>query len=207
MKCSPISVRLRINSLLRSQISTALILLVVTDGSSSSFVGFSLLELVCVFSKYELLHCAFFVSFALFHVSYLKIACLPKLVERLDQSPIFYLFLFIKRYLFLYNKRRQHKLRPSTLRHYTSRPGTTPLNMWHMYAKVWAVHVLIVQLILLPLISLPPKAKLSKMTIPMAILKVIPHLSRGWLLAHSLMGMVHSLWLFGFRKGILRYVR
>ena len=28
-------------------------------------------------------------------------------MERLDQSPIFYLFLFIKRYLFLYNKRRQ----------------------------------------------------------------------------------------------------
>jgi hypothetical protein len=85
----------------------ALILLVVTDGSSSSFVGFSLLELVCVFSKYEFLHCAFLVSFALFHVSYLKIAYIPKLVERLDQSPIFYLFLFIKRYLFLYNKRRQ----------------------------------------------------------------------------------------------------
>jgi hypothetical protein len=38
----------------------ALILLVVTDGSSSSFVGFSLLELVCVFSKYEFLHCHFF---------------------------------------------------------------------------------------------------------------------------------------------------
>ena len=73
----------------------ALILLVVTDGSSSSFVGFSLLELVCVFSKYEFLHCAFLVSFALFHVSYLKIAYIPKLVERLDQSPIFYLFLFI----------------------------------------------------------------------------------------------------------------
>ena len=87
----------------------ALILLVVTDGSSSSFVGFSLLELVCVFSKYEFLHCAFLVSFALFHVSYLKIAYIPKLVERLDQSPIFYLFLFIKRYLFLYNKRRQHQ--------------------------------------------------------------------------------------------------
>ena len=85
----------------------ALILLVVTDGSSSSFVGFSLLELVCVFSKYEFLHCTFLVSFVLFHVSYLKIAYIPKLVERLDQSPIFYLFLFIKRYLFLYNKRRQ----------------------------------------------------------------------------------------------------
>ena len=62
----------------------ALILLVVTDGSSSSFVGFSLLELVCVFSKYEFLHCAFLVSFALSHVSYLKIAYIPKLVERLD---------------------------------------------------------------------------------------------------------------------------
>jgi len=70
-------------------------------------VGFSLLELVCVFSKYEFLHCAFLVSLALFHVSYLKIAYIPKLMERFDQSPIFYLFLFIKRYLFLYNKRRQ----------------------------------------------------------------------------------------------------
>jgi hypothetical protein len=76
-----------------------------------------------------------------------------------------------------------------------------------MYAMGWAVHVPIVQLVLSPLISLPPKAKLIKVTIPMAVVTVIPHLFLGWLLAHSLMGMVHSWWLFGFRKGIFRDVR
>jgi hypothetical protein len=75
-----------------------------------------------------------------------------------------------------------------------------------MYAMGRAVHVPVVQLVLSPLISLPPKAKLSKMTVPMAVVTVIPHLSLGWLLVHSLMGMVHSWWLFGFRKGILRDV-
>jgi len=75
-----------------------------------------------------------------------------------------------------------------------------------MYAMGWTVHVPVVQLILSPLISLPPKAKLNKVTIPMAILTVIPYLSLGWLLVHSLVGMVHSWWLFGFRKGILRDV-
>ena len=75
-----------------------------------------------------------------------------------------------------------------------------------MYAMGLAVHVLVVQLVLMHLISLPLKAELSKMTIPMAVVTVIPHLSLGWLLAHSLVGMVHSWWLFGFRKGILRDV-
>jgi hypothetical protein len=37
----------------------------------------------------------------------------------------------------------------------------------------------------------------------MAVVTVIPHLSLGWLL-HSLVGMVHSWWLLGSRKGILR---
>ena len=69
-----------------------------------------------------------------------------------------------------------------------------------------AVHVPVVQLILSPLISLPPKAKLSMMTNPLAVVIVIPHLSLGWLLAHSLVGMVHSWWLFGFKKGIVRDV-
>jgi hypothetical protein len=72
-----------------------------------------------------------------------------------------------------------------------------------MYAMGRAVHVPVVQLVLSPLISLPSKAKLSKVTIPMAVLIVIPHLSLGWLLAHSLVGMVHSWWPFGIRKGIL----
>jgi hypothetical protein len=75
-----------------------------------------------------------------------------------------------------------------------------------MYAMGRVVHVLVVQLILSPLISLSPKAKLSKVTIPMAVVTLIPYLSLGWLLAHSLVGMVHSWWLFGFRKGILRVV-
>jgi hypothetical protein len=35
-----------------------------------------------------------------------------------------------------------------------------------MYTKGWAIHVPVVQLILTPLISLPPKAELSKVTIP-----------------------------------------
>jgi hypothetical protein len=75
-----------------------------------------------------------------------------------------------------------------------------------MYTMGRVSHVLIVQLVLSPLISLPPKAKLGKVTIPMAIVIVIPHLSIRWLLVHSLMGMVHSWWLFGFKKGILRDV-
>jgi hypothetical protein len=75
-----------------------------------------------------------------------------------------------------------------------------------MYAMGRAVHIPVVQLVLSPFISLAPKAKLSKMTIPMAVVTVIPHLSPGWLLARSLVGMVHSWWLFGFRKGILRDV-
>jgi hypothetical protein len=75
-----------------------------------------------------------------------------------------------------------------------------------MYAMRRAVHVPVVQLVLSPLISVLPKAKLNKVTIPMVVVTVIPHLSLGWLLAHSLVGMVHSWWLFGFRKGILRDV-
>jgi hypothetical protein len=69
-----------------------------------------------------------------------------------------------------------------------------------MYAMGRAVHVLVVQLILSPLISLSPKTKLSKVTIPMAVVTVIPYLSLRWLLAHSLMGMVHSWWLFVSRR-------
>jgi hypothetical protein len=48
-----------------------------------------------------------------------------------------------------------------------------------MYAMGRVVHVPVVQLILPPLISLPPKAKLNKATIPMTIVAVIPHLSLG----------------------------
>ena len=86
-----------------------------------------------------------------------------------------------------------HNLRPSTLRHGTSRPSTAPLNRRHMYAMGRAVHVPVFQLIVSPLISLPPKAKLSKVTIPMVVVTVIPHLSLGWLLAHSLVGIWFTL--------------
>jgi hypothetical protein len=83
-------------------------------------------------------------------------------------------------------------LRPSTLRHCPSRPSIAPLNRRHMYAMGRAIHVPVVQLVLSPLISLPLKAKLNKMTILMAIVTVIPYFSLGWLLAHFLVGMCHS---------------
>ena len=85
-------------------------------------------------------------------------------------------------------------------------PNTLHLNRWYMYAMWRTVHVPVVQLVLTPLISLPPKAKLSQMTISMAIVTVVPHLSLGWWLTHSLVGVVHSLRLFGFRKGCTRDV-
>jgi hypothetical protein len=65
-----------------------------------------------------------------------------------------------------------------------------------MYTMGRAVHVLVVQLILSPLISLLPKAKLNKVTIPMGIVTVIPHLSLGWLLAHFLVCMFLLLMAF-----------
>jgi hypothetical protein len=43
-----------------------------------------------------------------------------------------------------------------------------------MYAMARVVHIPVVQLILLSLISLPPKAKLIKVTIPMAVVMVTP---------------------------------
>ena len=56
-----------------------------------------------------------------------------------------------------------HNLRPSTLRHCTSRPSTAPLNRQYMYAMGRVVHVLVVQLILSLLISLLPKVELSRL--------------------------------------------
>ena len=83
------------------------------------------------------------------------------------------------------------KLRPSTLRLCTPRPGNAPLNKRYMYAMRWAVHVPVVQLVLVPLISLPSKTKLNQVTIPMAMLAMIPHLS--WEVVGSL-SCCGSLW-------------
>ena len=55
-----------------------------------------------------------------------------------------------------------------------------------MYAMWRTVHVLVVQLVLVPLISLPPKAKLSKVTIPMAVVTVKPHRPLSWVVVGSL---------------------
>jgi hypothetical protein len=73
-----------------------------------------------------------------------------------------------------------------------------------MYTTGRVVHVLIVHFHLTPLIPLPLKAKLSKVTPFMTILTVIPHHSLG-MLVHSLVGMVHSWrWVLCFQKGFLR---
>jgi hypothetical protein len=56
-----------------------------------------------------------------------------------------------------------------------------------------------------PLISLPPKAKISQMAIPLTILTMEPRLSLRW---NSLVGGGFLFgWLRGSRKGIIRVVR
>jgi hypothetical protein len=67
-----------------------------------------------------------------------------------------------------------------------------------------AVHVLFAWLRNPPLISLPPKAKCSKMPIPLTIVTMEPHLSLGWglFVSFGIFG-----WLRGSRKGITRDVR
>jgi hypothetical protein len=81
----------------------------------------------------------------------------------------------------------------------------TSLNRMSMNTMRGAVHVLPARLRNPPLISLPPKAKGSKMPIPLTILKMVPHLSLGWILFVG--GGFRFGWLRGSRKGIARDVR
>jgi hypothetical protein len=69
-----------------------------------------------------------------------------------------------------------------------------------MYVMGRPVHVPVVQLILSPLISLPPKIKLNKLTIPMVVVIVIPYLSLGgcWLTL---------LWIWFTLGGLLAFGR
>jgi hypothetical protein len=64
------------------------------------------------------------------------------------------------------------------------------------------VHVLPTQLRNPPLISLPPKAKISQMPIPLIILIMEPHLSLGWILHVG--GGFLFVWLRSSRKGITK---
>jgi len=74
----------------------ALILLVVTDGSSSVFWwAFPFIFDLCLFCI-RFPEVRFLVSFAPFYVSYLKLIFATKLVERLVQSPTIYLFYLLK---------------------------------------------------------------------------------------------------------------
>ena len=74
----------------------ALILPVVTDGYSSVFWwAFPFIFDLCLF-WIRFLEVRFLVSFAPFHVSYLKLIFATKLVERLVLSPTIYLFYLVK---------------------------------------------------------------------------------------------------------------
>jgi hypothetical protein len=64
-----------------------------------------------------------------------------------------------------------------------------------------AVHILVFLLVLSPLISLPPKAKTQQGDHPYVVVTIIPDLSLGWLLAHSLVGMVHLGGFLALERG------
>jgi hypothetical protein len=68
------------------------------------------------------------------------------------------------------------------------------------------IQIMVPHLKLSPLIPLPPIAKLSKVTISLAILTVIPHHSPWGLLVHLLGWFGHSWWRLMLRKGFLRDV-
>ena len=74
----------------------ALILLMVTDGSSSVFWWASPFIFDLHLFWIYFVEVRFLVSFAPFHVSYLKLIFARKLVERLVQSPTIYLFYLLK---------------------------------------------------------------------------------------------------------------
>jgi len=69
-----------------------LILSMVTDGSSSVFWWAFPFNLDLRLFRKCFLEVRFLVSFAPFHVSFLKLIFTTKLMERLDKSPIIYLF-------------------------------------------------------------------------------------------------------------------
>ena len=94
--------------------------------------------------------------------------------------------------------------RPSSKTQSTSRSRRTSLNRLSMNTMRRAVHVLHVRLRNPPLISLPPKAKISQMSIPLTILIIEPHLSLGWILLVG--GGFPFRWLRGSRKGTTRNV-
>jgi hypothetical protein len=69
------------------------------------------------------------------------------------------------------------------------------------------IHVLVVRLKPVLFIPLPPKAKLSKVTIPMTILTVEHHLSPR-LMVLSSRDVVHSsMWLLRLRRGFFKDVK
>jgi hypothetical protein len=62
----------------------------------------------------------------------------------------------------------------------TSRPSRMSLSRKIMNTMGGVAHVPTAQLRTLPLISLPPKAKISQMTLPLTIITMKSHLSLRW---------------------------
>jgi hypothetical protein len=96
-----------------------------------------------------------------------------------------------------------YSLRPSNLRNNISRPNIMPLNRRDMLTMRRVTHVPTCQLKTASPIPFTSKEKHKQVTIPLAILKVVPHLSLS--LKWSLfIGMGHLGWLWCSRKGITR---
>ena len=75
---------------------------------------------------------------------------------------------------------KSHLRKAITTRGKTWSTRIVPLSRRYTYTVIRVVHFPIVQLALLPLISLPPETKLSKVTIHLTILTMVPHLSLRW---------------------------
>jgi hypothetical protein len=73
-----------------------------------------------------------------------------------------------------------------------------------MYTMRRVAHVLPTHLKTPPLISLPTKAKLSQLTIPLTILTMVLHLSLGW---NMFVGVGLFGWLSCSRNGITTDIR